>query len=177
NEVLYKKSADGIAFRCYKKQCSNFQKYISIRKYSFFQDYNIELRKIMTSIYKWFSNTNQIDVQRELDISKKTVQKIYKNLRIRTKIFFEENSYRLGGEGIICQIDESMFKYKQKYFVGRSPVRNRWVFGIVDTSEKPGRYFVTSVGNRSALTLLPIINQICRPGSIIWSDEWRGYSN
>ncbi|KAG0441791.1 hypothetical protein DMUE_0790, partial [Dictyocoela muelleri] len=25
--------------------------------------------------------------------------------------------------------------------------------------------------------LLPIINQICRPGSIIWSDEWRGYSN
>ncbi|KAG0440131.1 hypothetical protein DMUE_1966 [Dictyocoela muelleri] len=110
-------------------------------------------------------------------ISKKTVQKIYKNLRKRTKIFFEENSYGLGNEGIICQIDESICKYKQKYFASRSPLMNRWVFGIVNTSEKPGCYFVTSVGNRSVVTLLPIINQICRPGSIIWSDEWRGYSN
>lgn len=36
NNVKYKRSKDGIAFRCYKKSCPEFHTYISIRRGSFF---------------------------------------------------------------------------------------------------------------------------------------------
>ena len=31
------------------------------------------------------------------------------------------------------------------------------------------------VPDRSANTLLPIINRVCRPGTVIYSDEWAAY--
>ncbi|KAG0439534.1 hypothetical protein DMUE_2368, partial [Dictyocoela muelleri] len=45
------------------------------------------------------------------------------------------------------------------------------------TSFKPAKYYVEVVPNRRRETLLPIIERICRPGTIIWSDEWRSYNN
>lgn len=176
-KVKYKKNKDGEALRCYLKNCSMFLKYISIRKNSFFDGFNTELRKLILCCYKWFFNVEQIEVQRDLNLSKITVQRIYKRLRKKTISFFTENPFNLGDEGVVCQIDESMFKYKQKYHVGRISSENRWVFGIADTSSTPARYYVELVENRKAITLLPIILNICRSGSIIWSDEWSSYNS
>jgi transposase-like protein len=68
-----------------------------------------------------------------------------------------------------------MFRYKQKYHTGRIPVGERWIFGIGDTSTIPATYFVTLDPDRRAATLIPIIVEVCKPGSVIWSDEWRAY--
>ncbi|KAG0440936.1 hypothetical protein DMUE_1409 [Dictyocoela muelleri] len=70
-----------------------------------------------------------------------------------------------------------MFKYKQKYNVGRVISESRWVLGIADTSHRPAKYYVKLVNNRYANTLLPIIQHVCRSGTLIWSDEWRSYNN
>ncbi|KAG0422854.1 hypothetical protein DMUE_6178 [Dictyocoela muelleri] len=70
-----------------------------------------------------------------------------------------------------------MFRYKQKYHVGRYSAEYRWVFGIADTSVTPAKYYVELVRDRSSRSLLDIINRVVREGSIIWSDEWRGYNN
>ena len=121
----YKKSIDGEAFRCYKSNCNLFRKYISIRKQSFFEGYNIELRKLIMLCYKWFINEEQVKAILDLNIYKMTCQKIYKSLRIRYFDHFINNSYSLGGPGIICQLDGSMFKYNQKYHVGRISSENR----------------------------------------------------
>jgi hypothetical protein len=52
-----------------------------------------------------------------------------------------------------------------------------WVFGIVDTTFTPARGYVELVDRRNAETLLPIISKVCRPHTIIHSDEWPAYKN
>ncbi|KAG0423418.1 hypothetical protein DMUE_6148, partial [Dictyocoela muelleri] len=175
--VKYKRSVDGIAYRCYKIVCTNKNKYISIRRNTFFSDMNLSLEVILKACKMWFNNRSQTDIILEMNVSKNFCIKLFKKLRTRIEKYFDENIYKLGGTGIICQIDESMFKYKQKYHVGRSSPSHRWVFGIADTSFKPAKYYVKVVPDRSSNTLLPIIADVCRQGTIIWSDEWRSYRN
>ena len=62
-----------------------------------------------------------------------------------------------------------------QYHRGRAPVSEKWVFGMVDTSHEPALGVMELVPSRDARTLLPIIQQHVRPGTIIWSDEWRAY--
>ena len=47
---------------------------------------------------------------------------------------------------------------------------------MVDTSVKPSLGFMQVVPDRTATTLLPIIQDHTLPGTIIHSDEWRAYS-
>lgn len=176
HEVSFKRHADGIAFICYKSNCNLKGKCISIRRNSFFDDFTLPLSSILKISYRWFCGDSIVNITRDFNTSKSSVLKLYSKLRQQTKRYYIENPIRLGGRGMICQIDESMFRYKQKYHVGRIPHGPRWVFGIVDTSTIPAKYFVSLVENRKSHTLLPIICNVCRPGSIIWSDEWRAYS-
>ena len=45
----------------------------------------------------------------------------------------------------------------------------------MDTSHTPALGIMTMVPQRDAATLLPIITQHIRPGSIVWSDQWAAY--
>jgi len=137
----------------------------------------VSLDKILIVVYKWFNGTSIKQEQSEVNLSKNTIIKIQNRMRRLCDIYFEENPLRLGGKGVICQIDESMFKNKQKYHQGRSAPQERWVFGIADTSSSPANYFVQLVPNKKRETLLPIIIDTCLPQTIIWSDEWRAYRN
>jgi len=103
----------------------------------------------------------------------------------------------LGGPGVIVQIDESLFRHKPKvellhmipiiiccnqiYLIfqnhlGRPPRSQVWVFGMVDVSHTPALGYMQIVPQRDARTLLPIIQQHIRPGTIVQSDEWRAYN-
>ena len=46
---------------------------------------------------------------------------------------------------------------------------------MVDTSQEPALGVMELVPKRDANTLLPIIQRHIRPGTIIWSDQWRAY--
>jgi hypothetical protein len=174
-EVAYKRHKDGVAFRCYKSSCNKKNIYISIKKNSFFESFDLDLVSIFQVSYFWFSNQAINQIAHDFSLSKASILKINEFLRERCRQYFLANPIRLGGNGTICQIDESMFRYKQKYHTGRAPQQERWVFGIADTSSSPAKYFVTLVNNRAANTLQPIILQVVRPGTIVWSDEWRSY--
>jgi len=65
--------------------------------------------------------------------------------------------------------------HKVKVHKGRAPSEQIWVFGIADRTTKPATIYVEMVPDRSAATLIPIINRVCRPGTIIHSDIWRSY--
>ena len=98
----------------------------------------------------------------------------------------------LGGPGVIVQIDESLFRHKPKvellymipiifccnqiYFIfqnhcGRPPRSQIWVFGMVDVSHTPALGYMQIVPQRDARTLLPIIQQHIRPGTIVRSSS------
>jgi len=81
---------------------------------------------------------------------------------------------RLGGYNTICQVDESLFSHKPKYGRGRVPRNPIWVLGIADSGRSPATGYMEIGPDRSERTLMPIIERICRPGTIIASDQWRG---
>ena len=85
------------------------------------------------------------------------------------------NQPMLGGKDVILQIDESVIA-KQKYHRGHLPAgAQKWVFGIYDTAKKIT--YMELVQDRSAATLLPIIQKYCLQGSIIYSDKWKAYQS
>ena len=51
-----------------------------------------------------------------------------------------------------------------------------WVFGLVDTQHTPALGFMEVVPQRTASTLLPIINQHVAPSTIVHTDEWSSCS-
>ena len=93
------------------------------------------------------------------------------------KDFFEKNPILLGGLQRICQIDETLLSGKRKYNVGNRVSKQTWVFGICDSSTTPAVGFMKVVPDRRAQTLIPIIKEIIRPGTIIWDGEWSAYRN
>jgi IS1 family transposase len=55
------------------------------------------------------------------------------------------------------------------------PTQEQWVFGAFDTATKQG--WIQLVQDRSANTLVGLIQEWCLPGTIIVSDGWAAYSN
>ncbi len=51
-----------------------------------------------------------------------------------------------------------------------------WVFGLVDVSVSPALGYMEIVPNRTAATLLPIIQSHVAPGTIVHSDQWAAYN-
>ena len=60
---------------------------------------------------------------------------------------------------------------------GHPPPWQVWVFGLCDTSHTPARGVMRIVPDRSAATLLPIIQQHVRSGTVVHSDEWAAYNH
>jgi transposase-like protein len=92
----------------------------------------------------------------------------------------DEMDFKIGGQDVIVvilvivEIDESKFG-KRKYHRGHA-VEGVWIFGGIErTLER--KMFLVEVPDRSEDTLLHFIEQHIHPGSIIYSDLCRGYTN
>ena len=75
----------------------------------------------------------------------------------------------IGGPGNVFEIDESKFGHR-KYSRGRM-LSGQWVFGGIDVDTKD--IFMILVQNRTAATLVPLIEQYILPGTC---DEWASYN-
>lgn len=84
----------------------------------------------------------------------------------------DNSATQIGGPGVIVELDEAKFG-KRKYNRGRV-LEGQWVFGALER-ENPRNIFLVPVPQRDTNTLLAIIKERIRPGSIIMSDCWRAY--
>lgn len=175
-EVLTNRNCDSIAYRCMNTMCSKYGTFFSIRINSFFHYFKIDLKDCLKIVWKWHNGQKQVNILAEVNISPSLLCKFFKILRGCCKKYFNFNPIILGGPNVICEVDESLFRYKPKFYRGRAIKNEIWVFGIADTSFTPCKVFLQVVPNRTANTLLPLIHQHCRPGSIIYSDMWRAYN-
>ena len=70
--------------------------------------------------------------------------------------------------------------YKHCFFVqchrGRATNHKVWVFGMVDLSQQLALGYIEVVPDRTAATLLPIIQSHTLPNTTIHSDQWQTYS-
>ena len=115
----YQRSVDGEAFRCYRTKCSEHKKYVSIQKNSFFEDIKISLWESIVAIYYLFTEKTYVNIKNDYNISKNTIIKLKEKLREKYSNFIINNRQVLGDTNVICQIDKSIFRYKQKYYRGK----------------------------------------------------------
>ena len=86
--------------------------------------------------------------------------------------YFIDHPLQIGGAGKVVEIDEAKFgrrKYNRGWYQ-----EGHCVFGGIERGSV--KAFMVEVDDRSAATLLPIIQQYILPGTTVLSDKWRSYS-
>lgn len=163
------KRKESFAWRCPKKGC---QSVYSMRNDSFFTGSHLKVQEIVELSYWWARGTTVANTIHETGHSPNTVVDWFNFHRDVCAQFFIDHPVRIGGIGAVVEIDESKFG-KRKYNRGRYK-EGHWVFGGIERGTN--NVFMVEVNDRSASTLLPIIQQYVKPGSTVISDEWRAYN-
>ena len=122
-----------------------------------------------------FLNTT---INQLVGVSANTIAAYKRRLRLILLTIYNKNHIKLGGEGKVVEIDESLF-IKVKHNRGRDILRPKvWVFGLYEraTANEPKRVLFFKVDTRDAVTLLNIIYNHVLPGTTINSDCWAAYN-
>ncbi|KCZ81828.1 hypothetical protein H312_00727, partial [Anncaliia algerae PRA339] len=73
------------------------------------------------------------------------------------------------------QVDETMMNFECKSRRGRSPHNQTDAISIVEVENNITRAFARVIGNKKSEILIPIICENVISGSIIYTDEHKGY--
>jgi len=163
-------------WRCFSTTCVHYQCTKSIRLGSFFENFQAPIIEILQSIYYYSTLPRQCDVVRLSKKSRSFIQNLRNKIITLFSKYFEKNPIRLGGPGVVVQVDETKLNFNVKSHRGIAPSTPCWAVCIVDVSHFPAKGYIELVDRRNAETLIPIIARVTRPGSIIQTDEWRAYN-
>lgn len=148
---------------------------------TFFEGTHLPLKDVFRLSFYFVRQTHtneliQIDLKRSdgTTIGRKALTEWNKNFREVCHWYFALHPVKIGGDGVIVEIDETVLS-KRKYNRGRLIVNQQWFFGGVERGN--GRCFLVPVERRDAQTLLPLIQKFIHPGSIILSDCWAAYNH
>lgn len=100
--------------------------------------------------------------------NRKTIEKFFRI--IRAVLFLTEQCEPMP-EGII-ECDEALFGGKRKGKRGWGAKGKVLVFGMM---KRNGKVKVMPVGSRETETLVPLIQQYTKPGSLYYTDDWHAY--
>ena len=110
-----------------------------------------------------------------IEVTRQTIGKLWRSQRNVCSLRLDKDNIKLGGDGEIVEIDESLFA-RVKHYKGKDLRRKQiWVFGLVE--RRTSKVYFQIVPDRSAETLLAIINDHVMPGTLIMSDCWAAYNN
>lgn len=146
---------------------------LSLRTGTFFDKSNMTLEECLQFFYLWTHGMSQDQIHHELQLSSRTDVDWASFCREVCETAIMRDSERIGGKDIVVEKDESKFA-KRKYNVGHR-IQGGWVFGGREKDDKR-KVFMEAVPDRTAVTLLNIIQKWVAPGSIIWSDCWKSYN-
>ncbi|KYN50227.1 hypothetical protein ALC62_04155 [Cyphomyrmex costatus] len=156
-----------------KRQTCTFK--ISIFNGTWFSQANLNIQKICRFIayFMLLNSPRQLFLEQELSLATHTVVDWINFCRELLAQWLKDNDEQIGGLNKIVEIDEVKFG-RSKYNRGRI-ISGQWLFGGIERDTS--RIFVVSVRNRTAETLTSIIRHRILPGTTIYSDCWRAYSN
>jgi len=163
----YTSHSDGFRFRCPKCRSTK-----SIRTDSLMSGFNMPALEFFIGIYLFFNFESKISrYMKECGFkSKKTARKFVKVLRNVCLEHYILNVERIGGNGQIVQIDETLL-FKRKGNVGRV-LRQIWIIGGIDET---GELFLRKVENRTSETMIEVFHETCNPSTQFWTDGWSAY--
>lgn len=108
-----RKCLDGYNWRC--ELCGQWN---SIRKGSYFEKSRFALYTIIQLLYHFCMETPLKQVQDMLNVSHSTLVEFNQKIRFTIHKYIEGKNIMLGGNGVIVEIDESMFA-RVKYYCGK----------------------------------------------------------
>lgn len=161
---------DGIRWRCNISTCRTKK---SVRKNTWFENSRLDFLRCLRFIYSWSEElTSGKWCQKQMDMDHETVVDWNSYMReICVDALEKRGKKKIGGPGLIVEVDESMFT-KRKNNAGRV-LPQQWIFGGI--CQETNECFLLKVPNRSMLTLLDAINENIAEGSTIFSDSWKAY--
>lgn len=113
----------------------------------------------------------------DLNLNNSTISRWYEKIFNIIRWKYEEHFKfrKIGGPGCIVEVDESLL-VKKKNWRGRNLRGQNWIVGGV-VRGSTNEFFIERVVKRSRPILLDINRRRINPGTIIITDEWRGYKD
>jgi transposase-like protein len=122
----------------------------------------------------WLANTSHTTAVTLTGHSSTTITNFYCHFRrLVTSALLEEDQI-IGGPGVEVEIDETKLG-KRKYNRGHR-VDGVWVVVGIERGHNE-KIFLVPVENRNAETIRHIVERHVLPGSIVFTDYWKGYSH
>ena len=146
---------------------------MSIRTKSFFSGSKLPCSRVLFLGYLWLNKVHVSSIVNISGVNPHTVCDFQKHFRQLVSDSVEIEDVIIGGEGIEVEIDESKLG-KREYYRGHH-VEGVWAVGGVERTPER-KVFLVKVEQRDRETLFEIIRRHVRPGSIIYTDLWRGYA-
>lgn len=170
--ILDDKRIGGGYFKCKNNRC---RKKYSLLQDSFFKDNKILLKEWLKSIFMFVSGFDVVQTDMHLEIGLTSFYMIKDKTINSINI---DNFSRIGGEGIVVQVDETAICNGRIILNPSSSIDEidgvQWIVGgVVEGS--PSEIFLTLVPNRQSSTLLSVFLQYIEQGSIIRTDGYRSY--
>lgn len=158
------------SYRCTTKTCRHER---SIMKNTFSQSPKLPVNQILELVNLWLKGIDPTAIHHSTGHAWATVTHFCADLRTMVGGMLEDCDTVIGGPGIVVEIDETKMG-KRKYHRGHR-VEGVWVFGGVERTPER-KFFAMTVSDRTAETLVPLIQRHIHPGSIVHSDCWAAYN-
>lgn len=177
--MTLKKTTDnyfGYNYRCLNMNCDKYQTTSSIFRGSFFEKSKVSVRLSLRVLFYFSKGACLSEIMRYTTAKSSYLKRTKAKILSMIEEYYSNNPTRLGGLNIRVNIDETKLNHNVRAHRGRGPNNPTWAITFADTSTAPSKGYTKVVENRSAHSLIPIILEIVRPGSIIVTDEWRAYN-
>ena len=143
----------------------------TVRGGSWFSMSKLSIMQILLTTYYWINKIPNSVAADMAQVGLNAVTHWRSFCRELCLIWVSESCEKIGGPGVIVEIDESKFG-KRKYHRGRR-LEGRWVFGGVERGSR--RSFFQVVESPSKEVLLDVIKTWILPGTTVISDCWQAY--